>query len=535
MATRDIPKSLGDLTTGVIANLRSEFTFNKTQAQLVEEDFQPDSDLEEVPRETQMKNLWPAFISGAGLFSDGYVNNSIGTVSFCLKKLYPKEYAANNAISNVSSIAFAGIVVGQLGFGFISDHIARKGGMLAANVLLIVFTLLCAVGTWGAHGSPQGLFAALTTFRFFLGIAIGSEYPTASVIASEFANMLPPGQRNRWFSWFTNTMIDFGFVISAFVPWVLLEIFKTDLTAVWRLTLGLGVFPPIALFFMRLKMTDSKSFNKLHMKRVTYAQYPVWLIVKFYWFRLSVVSLIWFIYDFSAYSFGIYSTYIISRVIPDGDIYKTFGWNVVFNLFYLPGAILGAVAADYFGPRTTLVVGVGLQGIIGFIMSACYGPLKKHVGGFVVVYGIFLTLGEFGPGDNIGLLAAKTSATPIRGQYYGIAAAVGKVGAFVGTWVFPVIIKNTSRPGTDRGDTMPFYISSTLCIVSALVALFLCPSVNQNAINEEDRKFVEYLKENGFDITQLGSGVVEVVESSDGEKVVEEKNEAAEKVGVKEI
>lgn len=41
---------------------------------------------------------------------------------------------------------------------------------------------------------------------------------------------------------------------------------------------------------------------------------------------------------------------------------------------------------------------------------------------------------SLGPGNCIGLLAAKTSATAVRGQYYGIAAATGKVGAFVGTW-----------------------------------------------------------------------------------------------------
>jgi hypothetical protein len=39
-----------------------------------------------------------------------------------------------------------------------------------------------------------------------------------------------------------------------------------------------------------------------------------------------------------------------------------------------------------------------------------------------------------GPGNCMGLLASKTSPTAIRGQYYGVAAAIGKVGAFVGTW-----------------------------------------------------------------------------------------------------
>lgn len=75
-----------------------------------------------------------------------------------------------------------------------------------------------------------------------------------------------------------------------------------------------------------------------------------------------------------------------------------------------------------------------LQAIIGFIMSGCYVQLKHHIGAFAVIYGIFLSFGELGPGNCLGLLAAKSGPTATRGQFYGFAAAVGKVGAFAGTW-----------------------------------------------------------------------------------------------------
>lgn len=39
-----------------------------------------------------------------------------------------------------------------------------------------------------------------------------------------------------------------------------------------------------------------------------------------------------------------------------------------------------------------------------------------------------------GPGNCLGLIAAKTGPTAVRGQFYGTAAAVGKIGAFAGTW-----------------------------------------------------------------------------------------------------
>lgn len=532
MTSRDLPHSFREAFFGWAERIPLEITILKSKEQLLAEDLHnPDfhshnegsnssnksssSDFPEgeadsyeaPPTKVKFNNLWPAFASGAGLFSDGYVNNSISTVLSCLKMIYGDEFSKSNAINNISSIAFVGTVVGQLGFGYISDRIARRGGMMAANIMLIVFTLLCAVGSRGA--TTQGFFACLTVWRFFLGVAIGAEYPTSSVIASEFANQLPAGHRNRYFSWFTNAMIDSGFVVSAFVPFVLIWIFtERHLRALWRVTIGLGVIPPLLLFFIRLKMKDSRTFEKLNMKHVKYRDYPWWLIIKFYWFRLTVVSLIWFIYDFSAYSFGNFNTIIIGEIIPDAPLWKQWGWSVVFNLFYIPGAFLGALSGDYFGPRLTLAFGVGCQGIIGFAMSARLESLKRHIAGFVVVFGIFTSFGEFGPGDNIGLLASKTSATAIRGQYYGIAAAIGKIGAFVGTWVFPAIQKHYTGQG-NKDLQVPFYISAALCLFSAALALFFLPHVGQDAINKEDADFVDYLKSHGFDIGLLGEpGVV---------------------------
>jgi hypothetical protein len=147
---------------------------------------------------------------------------------------------------------------------------------------------------------------------------------------------------------------------------------------------------------------------------------PWLLIVKWHWWRLFLVAFIWFMYDFCSYSFGIYSTDIIDQLLNtnggSSKLWVTFGWGTLLNLFYMPGAILGSFLADipFIGPKKTLIVALLLQAIVGFIMSACYKSLSKHIGGFVVVYGIFLALGEVGPGDNIGLFASKTSATSIR-------------------------------------------------------------------------------------------------------------------------
>lgn len=111
-----------------------------------------------------------------------------------------------------------------------------------------------------------------------------------------------------------------------------------------------------------------------------------------------------------------------------------FGWSVVINLFYMPGTLIGAFVVDYLGPKNTMIFGLICQAVIGFIMSGLYVQLSNHIAAFAVVYGIFLSFGELGPGNCLGLLAGKSGPTAVRGQYYGLAAAVGKIGAFIGTW-----------------------------------------------------------------------------------------------------
>lgn len=108
-----------------------------------------------------------------------------------LKILYKDEYVNSNAQNNVSSIAFAGTVVGQLVFGYLSDHWSRRHSLLISTIILIVFSALCA-SSYGAGGSIQGMFAALTAFRFLLGIGIGGEYP-----AGEFCDSTRVGLQLR--------------------------------------------------------------------------------------------------------------------------------------------------------------------------------------------------------------------------------------------------------------------------------------------------------------------------------------------------
>ena len=306
---------------------------------------------------------------------------------------------------------------------------------------------------------------------------------------------------------FTDFQIDFGFVVSALVAMILVLITgeePSQLNTAWRVGLGLGAIPPLSLLYLRIKLKEPEEFNRETMKNT---RTPWWLVIRFYGLRLATVSLIWFIYDFSSYSFTLYSSSWIATILGKGQpLWKSFGFSVVVSLFYLPGSFAGAFISDWMGPKLCLAVFVFAQGVVGFLMAGLYGILSQpqNVGGFVVIFGVFLALGEVGPGDNIGLVASKTSATAIRGQYYGVAAAFGKIGAYVGTWVFPILQANAGGADSIPGGQAPVYLSSGLCMLSAFLAFFFLPHIGQDTITTEDLKFREYLESHGWDTTQMG-------------------------------
>ena len=308
-------------------------------------------------------------------------------------------------------------------------------------------------------------------------------------------------------------------MVAAIVATIVIVITGEDhLRVAWRVCLGLGIIPPLSLLYLRIKLQEPEAFKRESFAK---AKTPWLLVAKFYWFRLSIVSIIWFIYDFSAYSFGIYGSTILANLLGEETaLWKSFAWNILLNFFYTPGALAGAFVADlpYMGPKKTLCIGVTLQGIVGFIMAGCYPWLGKpeNVAGFVVVYGIFLAFGEFGPGDNIGLIASKTCATGIRGQYYGIAAAVGKIGAFAGSYALDAI---QTAAGDDKiaAGRNPFFVASSLALLAAGLVLLL-PHIGQDTIDEEDIKFRDYLKSNGYDTSKMG---LESAATTDSERVME--------------
>lgn len=462
-------------------------------------------------RKFSWRKLGTIVACGAALFSDGYANNSMGVVNTILSKiLYPEVFDNSNRSEVMSSIVFAGTVVGMLIFGYLSDVLGRKSGMIVATLIILVFTALSAGAYY--HGNHAQMVDILIAWRFFTGIGIGAEYPTGSVAAAEKTEEMPKKFQHGPFIFVTNFAIDMGFVTAAFMGVLLVWICGENHTRlIWRLVLGLGVVPCLLVLPFRLVMEQPKSYTKGAIK---YNKIPYRLILKRYWFRLLMISLIWFIYDFISYPFGIYSSVITKAMAPDSnDLVRTFGWSTVITCFYLPGSFLGAAIVDRLGPKKTLMLGLILQIIIGYILSGLFPRIKEHIAAFCVVYGLFMTFGEMGPGDNLGLLASKSCATACKGQFYGIAAAIGKIGAFGGTYAFPKL-QNHWSDTENLWYTAPFYLGTSLAVVSLILVTFFIKERDADCQAKEDEDFREYLLQHGFDLSLMGTSEKVATEES---------------------
>ncbi|KAL1411325.1 glycerophosphoinositol permease [Vanrija albida] len=457
-----------------------------------------------VARRRMLGSTATIFAAGAALFSDGYANAVISPVNEVLGRLYPDwmDPTKTENRSLLSSMGFAGMVIGMISFGFISDKFGRKPGMFLTTAIIFVFMILMAASS---GPTPQVLINCLIAFRFLVGIGIGGEYPCGSTAAAESTEN--PGvkktHQQRYFVWATHFIIDMGFPVAWLVPLIILWIFgESHLRIVWRGALALGAIPPLLLLFVRIFMEEPEAYKKNSMKHV---RIPYWLIIKRYWGKLLAVSFCWFIYDWITYPFGMYAGTITQGAIGDNPtLVQILGWGCLINAFYCPGAFIGAFLSDWLGPKRCMVFGLVMQAIFGFALSGAYNYFKARTAGFAVFYGIFLCWGEIGPGNNVPLFAAKAiGPTAARAQIYSIAAASGKVGAFIGTYTFPHIIARFPEGSILRENGI-FYIGSGLALLSALVAFFFFPAIKPDAMADEDVLFREYLIENGVDVAGMG-------------------------------
>ena len=139
--------------------------------------------------------------------------------------------------------AFLGHAVGALVFGRIADILGRKR-IYGYEVLIL------AAGAIASALAPS--IAWLVAFRIVLGIGIGGDYPVSATIMSEYSGK---SSRGRMVS-LVFAMQAAGLVVGPLIAVILLAAgISHDL--VWRLLLGLGAIPGLAVYYLRRQIHET--------------------------------------------------------------------------------------------------------------------------------------------------------------------------------------------------------------------------------------------------------------------------------------
>ncbi len=394
-------------------------------------------------------------ISGMGFFTDAYDLFVIATVATLVKTQW---HLSTTQTSWVTGSAILAAFFGAVVFGRIADVLGRKTIYVTVAVIMIVGALASAL-------APGFLFLVIA--RFVLGLGIGGDYPVSAVLMSEYANRKDRGRLVG----LVFSMQALGLIVGPLVALVLLSSgMSGNLT--WRILLALGALPAAAVVYLRAKMPESPRFQARVQGRTQQAaaQLQVFAegaidathshddgtrrmgLAQFLSNRRMLKLVLgtagtWFLFDYAYYGNTLSLPSILKEVSPHATLEAKLVWTLgIFVVFALPGYLLAVAKMDRIGHRRLQLMGFA-------VMAACFAALgavpalTASVGPFLAIFGLSYFFTEFGPNTTTFVLPSEVFPVSMRTTGHGIAAGIGKLGAFVGVFLVPQLQKSIHLRG----------------------------------------------------------------------------------------
>ena len=394
-------------------------------------------------------------VSGVGFFTDAYDLFVISTVATIVATQW---HLSTLQTSWVTGSAILGAFFGAVAFGRIADVLGRKVVYLSVAVIMVVGAVASAV----APG-----FLWLVIARFVLGLGIGGDYPVSAVLMSEYSNRRDRGRLvGMVFS-----MQALGLVVGPLVGLVLLSSgISNDM--VWRLMLAFGALPAAGVIYLRSKMPESPRFKAQVQGRSDQAGQDLAIfsdgvvetpattapgtqrmrLTQFLSDRRMLTLLVgtagaWFLFDYAYYGNTLSLPVILKQVDPSASLETKLLWTLgMFVVFAVPGYIVAVLTMDRIGHRRLQFLGFGVMAA-AFLVLASFAHLTTMVAPFLGIFGLSYFFVEFGPNMTTFVLPSEVFPVSMRTTGHGIAAGVGKLGAFVGVFLVPQLQKHYGLRG----------------------------------------------------------------------------------------
>ncbi len=400
-------------------------------------------------------HLRAVVVSGMGFFTDAYDLFIIGIAS----ALIAKDWNISSAmLALLNSTMLGAAFLGALAFGRFADLVGRKRVYWMVAAIMIV-------GSVGSALAPT--FWVLIVFRFLLGFGVGGDYPVSAVLMSEYANRK---NRGRLVGMVFSTQA-LGLIIGPLIALALLGAGVSDNLA-WRIMLGLGAVPAAGVIYLRSRMPESPRYQ-VHVNgngKLAAAQVAAFtdgqvsgtavapthrpiglrafLTNHRYATLLAGTAGCWFLLDYAYYGNTISTPQILSLISPDASTMTKIALQLaIFVVAALPGYLLAIAWLDRIGHRRLQLVGFAVMAACFAVIAAVPG-MTTAVAPFLLVYGVSYFFTEFGPNMTTFVIPSEVYPVSMRATGHGISAGVGKLGAFIGVFLFPVLQTSLGLRGT---------------------------------------------------------------------------------------
>jgi PHS family inorganic phosphate transporter-like MFS transporter len=147
----------------------------------------------------------------------------------------------------------------------------------------------------------------------------------------------------------------------------------------------------------------------------------------------------WFLLDYAYYGNTISTPQILSLISPTASTMTKIAIQLaIFVVAAVPGYVLAIARLDKIGHRRLQLLGFAMMGLCFLVIAAIPG-MTTAVVPFLLVYGVSYFFTEFGPNMTTFVMPSELYPVSMRATGHGISAGVGKLGAFIGVFLFPLL------------------------------------------------------------------------------------------------
>lgn len=419
-------------------------------------------------------HLRTVLVSGMGFFTDAYDLFIIGIAATLVQEQWNVGTAG---LATLSSVTLAAAFLGAFAFGRFADLAGRTRAYWLVAVVLVIGAIASAL-------APS--FWVLVLARFVLGIGIGGDYPVSAVLMSEYANRQDRGK-----------LVGMVFAAQALGlivgPLVTLSLLGSGIShaLAWRVMLGLGAIPALAVVYLRRAMPESPRYQEQvrGTGRTAAAQlaeftngaigpatagYPwkhqmdlkVFLSFRKYRYILIGTAGTWFLFDYAYYGNTISAPRILEMVSPHASLLTITALQLlIFTAAALPGYLLAIATMDRIGHRRLQCIGFVMMSL-SFALAGFIPGVSTMIAPFLTLFGISYFFAEFGPNITLFVLPAELYPVSVRATGHGISAGVAKLGAFIGVFIFGFLQTSLGLRGI-------LILSAVIAVGGALLTLLL--------------------------------------------------------------